>query len=47
MFAQKVLCLAAVPKPEPDQAATGRPAQEMFDTLYQVVTPETADILTH
>jgi hypothetical protein len=47
MFAQKVLCLAAVSKPEPDQAATGRPAQEMFDTLYQVVTPETADILTH
>jgi hypothetical protein len=47
MFAKKVVCLAVVPRPASDQAATGRTSQEMFDALYQVVMTETASILTH
>jgi hypothetical protein len=47
MFAAKVVCLAALARQVPDQAAAGRTAQEMFDAQYQVVTTETADRLTH
>lgn len=45
MFTSKVLCLAAVPKPEaPDDVPAGS-AQAIFDACYQLVTPETASLL--
>jgi len=44
MFAQKVICLAAIPKVASDVAAANSP-QELFDAQYQLITPETAGLL--
>lgn len=45
MFSSKVLCLAAVPKPETQDAVPAGLAQEMFDACYQLVTPEMVSLL--
>jgi hypothetical protein len=45
MFARKVVCLAAVAKPDTQGGATGGAAQEMFDACYLLVTPETTGLL--
>lgn len=45
MFASKVVCLAALPKPPSDQPVTSGTPQQLFDSQYQLVTPETAATL--
>lgn len=45
MFARKVVCLAALAKPEAQGDVTGGSAQEMFAACYQLVTPETTRLL--
>jgi hypothetical protein len=45
LFAGKVLSLAAVFKPESQEAALGGSAQEIFDAQYQLVTPVTVSLL--
>lgn len=47
MFANKVVCLAAMSRQVPDQSADGRPAQELFDAQYQIITPENTGALPH
>lgn len=42
MFANQVICLAAVAKPEAQDSTPSGSAQEVFDDLYQLVTPNTA-----
>lgn len=47
MFANKVVCLAAISRQVPDQSAAGRPAQELFDAQYQIITPENTGALPY
>lgn len=47
LFAQGVVSLAALPKPATDAGLKPHTAQEWFDARYQLVTPDTAGILSN
>jgi hypothetical protein len=46
MFAEKVICLAALTKPEAQGADVTGSSPEIFDACYRLVTPETAASLS-
>jgi hypothetical protein len=45
MFAEKVISLAALPKPIADTGAGVLSAQERFDAQYQLITEQTSELL--
>lgn len=47
MFANRVVCLVALPKPGAPDALPGGSPGEQFDTQYQLITPETTELLEH
>ena len=47
LFAQGVVSLAALPKPAAEAGAQPHTAQEWFDARYQLVTPDTAGMLSN
>lgn len=46
LFTSKVLCLAVVAKPGAQDVADGSSAQEQFDSHYQLIKPDTTELLS-